>query len=574
MAAQAGNPVNHTISPHVISGVFVQQYYHILHESPDQVHKFYQDSSILGRLDSNGTMVSVTTLHEINEKIMSMDFRNCLTEIETADAQLSHKDGVLIVVTGSLTSSEGICRKFTQTFFLAPQESGGYFVLNDVFRFIAERPPPEINHVVIQENEDNQNAKSATETEPTPVDENRNSDHVAMENNVTEGQVIDPTVNDTAFENNVSINPLAQVAKEDANKAVVAPPPPPAAPTQTDVTKKSYASIVKVMKEGPPTPPVAKPSPSVAKTKPAPKPVTKIVEGQAKSSPKPTQVTVAEAAPSDKNVTENNSPRNEQGYSVFVKNLPFNASVQMVEEEFKKFGAIKPGGIQVRNNRTDGFCFGFIEYESQQSMQAAIEASPVHMGEKEVYVEEKRTTTREDDDEILLTHVLSIVIIIDTHYILVVNGVIVTRGDNGGGGRFQSGRGVYRGDNFRGRGGGYANNASYRGSDNFNNRNGESFNGRNDGGNFNRRNDSGRNDGENFNRRNDGENFNRRNDDENFNRRNFRNRNEFSGRGRGPPPGNGYHQNGNGFHPSRPFQKGNARFTRVNGPKQSPVAAA
>lgn len=95
---------------------------------------------------------------------MSVDFRNCLTEIETADAQPSHKDGVLIVVTGSLTSSEGICRKFTQTFFLAPQESGGYFVLNDVFRFIAERPPAEINHVAIQENEDSQNAKPASET--------------------------------------------------------------------------------------------------------------------------------------------------------------------------------------------------------------------------------------------------------------------------------------------------------------------------------------------------------------------------------------------------------------------------
>jgi hypothetical protein len=87
---------------------------------------------------------------------------------------------VLIIVTRSLTSSEGIyiCRKFIQTFFLAPQESGGYFVLNgvspqesgiyfvlndfffarilnDVFRFITE-----INQVVIQENEDSQNAKS------------------------------------------------------------------------------------------------------------------------------------------------------------------------------------------------------------------------------------------------------------------------------------------------------------------------------------------------------------------------------------------------------------------------------
>jgi hypothetical protein len=45
-----------------IGGAFVQQYYHILHEQPDQVHKFYQESSTLGRTDSNGTMVYVTTL--------------------------------------------------------------------------------------------------------------------------------------------------------------------------------------------------------------------------------------------------------------------------------------------------------------------------------------------------------------------------------------------------------------------------------------------------------------------------------------------------------------------------------
>jgi hypothetical protein len=63
------------------------------------------------------------------------------------------------------------------------------------------------------------------------------------------------------------------------------------------------------MKEGPLTP-VAKPSPSVAKTNPAPKPVTKAVEGQVVPSAKVTQVKAAEAAPTDKNAAENNSPRN------------------------------------------------------------------------------------------------------------------------------------------------------------------------------------------------------------------------------------------------------------------------
>ena len=89
MAGQAGNPVNHPISPHVviyillcfyslhgivtniaecyfcclqIGGAFVQQYFRILHEQPDQVHKFYQDSSIVGRPDSTGTMLYVNTM--------------------------------------------------------------------------------------------------------------------------------------------------------------------------------------------------------------------------------------------------------------------------------------------------------------------------------------------------------------------------------------------------------------------------------------------------------------------------------------------------------------------------------
>jgi len=40
--------------------------------------------------------------------------------------------------------------------------------------------------------------------------------------------------------------------------------------------------------------------------------------------------------------------------------LPFRANVEIVEEEFKKFGAIKPGGVQVRHNKVRTFGFGSI----------------------------------------------------------------------------------------------------------------------------------------------------------------------------------------------------------------------
>ena len=39
------------------------------------------------------------------------------------------------------------------------------------------------------------------------------------------------------------------------------------------------------------------------------------------------------------------------GYSIYVKGLPSNANHFLLENEFKKFGPIKSGGIQVRTQR-------------------------------------------------------------------------------------------------------------------------------------------------------------------------------------------------------------------------------
>lgn len=42
-----------------------------------------------------------------------------------------------VLVTGCLTSKDNLKRKFAQSFFLAPQDNG-FFVLNDVFRFVED----------------------------------------------------------------------------------------------------------------------------------------------------------------------------------------------------------------------------------------------------------------------------------------------------------------------------------------------------------------------------------------------------------------------------------------------------
>lgn len=40
-----------------------------------------------------------------------------------------------------------------------------------------------------------------------------------------------------------------------------------------------------------------------------------------------------------------------EGCSIYVRNLPYNATPAQLEEAFKKFGPIKKNGIQVRSNK-------------------------------------------------------------------------------------------------------------------------------------------------------------------------------------------------------------------------------
>lgn len=62
------------------------------------------------------------------------------------DAQDSFNGGVLVLVTGYLTRKDSLRQKFTQTFFLAPQDKG-YFVLNDVFRYVEDGNQDIVNDV-------------------------------------------------------------------------------------------------------------------------------------------------------------------------------------------------------------------------------------------------------------------------------------------------------------------------------------------------------------------------------------------------------------------------------------------
>ncbi len=79
-------------------------------------------------------------LKEIHNKITSIGFEDCKVFIHSVDAQSSANGGIIIQVIGEMSNRSEPWRKFVQTFFLAEQPNG-YFVLNDIFRFLKEDHP-------------------------------------------------------------------------------------------------------------------------------------------------------------------------------------------------------------------------------------------------------------------------------------------------------------------------------------------------------------------------------------------------------------------------------------------------
>lgn len=402
------------VSAQVVGNAFVQQYYHILHQSPGLVHKFYHDISKLGRPEEDGSMSLTTTMDEINAKILSLNYEDFRAEIKSVDAQESSAGGVNVLVTGHLTGKDNILRNFTQSFFLAPQDNG-YFVLNDIFRYIDNAKHNEATLVAPTEDVVVAPETPVTpEPEAVPVVENNNVNVPEKVAELTE----EPQPEKIVVEENGEVQapivdeeePVAEVVDEVPSSSLVAIE---IKSKSEEPPKKSYASIVMDLKQN--GVPFSSPPPAMRKPQPR-------IQEQPLNNAITTTITVAPEPASNVDAVENGVHEEEgEGYSVYIKGLPMSATPAILEEEFKKFGPIKANGIQVRSNRQQGFCFGFVEFETPEAVQKAIEASPVLISGRNSVVEEKRSTN--------------------------------SRG--GGRGRFMGGRGGgggFRSDGMRGRG--------------------------------------------------------------------------------------------------------------------------
>lgn len=76
--------------------------------------------------------------------------------------------------------------------------------------------------------------------------------------------------------------------------------------------------------------------------------------------------------------------------SVYVRNLPLIVSASEIEEEFKKFGKLKPDPVAIRNRKEIGVCYAFVEFEDITGVQNAIKASTLQIAGQQVFIEERR----------------------------------------------------------------------------------------------------------------------------------------------------------------------------------------
>jgi hypothetical protein len=111
-------------------------------------------------------VINTDCIQSIQERIKNLEFQDCKVRVTNVDSQASGEN-IVIQVIGELSNKSLEPKKFVQTFVLAQQPSG-YFVLNDIMRYIDEGLDEEEDVVP-----EAQEAPAATESETAVATEGR-----------------------------------------------------------------------------------------------------------------------------------------------------------------------------------------------------------------------------------------------------------------------------------------------------------------------------------------------------------------------------------------------------------------
>lgn len=302
------------------------------------------------------------------------------------DSQSSY-DNIVVQVIGEMSNKNQPHHKFVQTFILATQPNG-YFVLNDIFRYLsADEDEIVEDEPVVEEVSASEQApgEAAPITTPARVDENVNTEsaaeqvdeklHAAAEEpsqpveevNGTEPSVADaeepeaepeaeaeaePEAAPAAEEHAEEPAPTPAVAEEDpgeseAQETETESAPAPSAPTASDAppAKKTWASMVGIRAPVVPVVPQtqapaatpAQPKARAVTTSSTPPPKTADTASNADTSTPTSQNGWQEAGKK----TKQQAKAQEGIVHAYIKNVNEKIDARVLREELEKYGKLK-----------------------------------------------------------------------------------------------------------------------------------------------------------------------------------------------------------------------------------------
>ncbi|ERF72222.1 hypothetical protein EPUS_02109 [Endocarpon pusillum Z07020] len=395
--------------PQEIGWYFVEQYYTTLSKQPDRIHLFYsKKSQLVTGVEAEKVLPSVGQ-KAINEKIKELDIQDCKVRVLNVDSQTS-LNNIVVQVIGVMSNKSAPSKKFVQTFVLTPQ-TNGYYVLNDIFRYlndeedeiIEDEPAQEPTQEPTQVEEASATPPPATDTEQGSVNSEAAIEQVdAKLEEVVESdapQAVNGASTGSAMEEPVQQEAAPEVA-EEANVPLPAENPPepehtpavsppkaatPAPAAEAPPSKKTWANLVGSKATAIPAVPVPTavvPSQPKAQKSPPPPSVqpqqnsTTNEPGTSSGSQSNEWQTAdhgkKQARPQNKTVSEGNV----LGY---IKNVTQKIEASRLRSVLEKYGEIK-----YFDN-----C-AFVEFATPAGYNAAVAANPHQIGSEQIYVEERR----------------------------------------------------------------------------------------------------------------------------------------------------------------------------------------
>uniref|UniRef100_A0A3P9HRY2 GTPase activating protein (SH3 domain) binding protein 1 n=1 Tax=Oryzias latipes TaxID=8090 RepID=A0A3P9HRY2_ORYLA len=392
-------------SAQLVGREFVRQYYTLLNQAPDYLHRFYGKNSsyVHGGVDGNGKPLEpVYGQSEIHKRVMALSFRDCHTKIRHVDAHATLNEGVVVQVMGELSNNLQPMRKFMQTFVLAPEGTvpNKFYVHNDVFRYQDE----------VFADSDSEVPEGQTPTAPGDDEEVGASPEPEAEKDLEapEAETAHDSRTETHSDDEQSEKRSSTPAAPTTEPASAPAEPAPSAPEEN--RPFSWASVTS--KNLPPSGAVAVSgiSPHVVKVAPA-------VRTEVKPESQTTQRPQREQRPREQRPggppPTHRGPRpareGEQGepegrrivrypdaHQLFVGNVPHDVDKNELKEFFEQYGAV----LELRINSGGKLPnFGFVVFDDSEPVQKILNNKPIKFrGDIRLNVEEKKTRSAREGD--------------------------------------------------------------------------------------------------------------------------------------------------------------------------------